>query len=202
MSHEYLWEQLIGLDGFKTAQRAKCQYISNPARYIVSLLNNEYVVALADKQIFSVRDSLKVKDADFLQQLCILSYLINSTELPLANKLVGVERLPGGQFFFRGIHKVPTEKLVKTFGSRPEILHHIAGQFNARICEFGDASIEFYVLPRIPLTIVVWKDNEEFEARASVLFDQTAANHLPLDALWAAVNLSIDALVKAAESGS
>ena len=33
-------------------------------------------------------------------------------------------------------------------------------------------------------------------ARASILFDQTAASQLPLDALLAAVNLAVGALLK------
>ena len=49
----------------------------------------------------------------------------------------------------------------------------------------------------MPLTIVIWKRDEEFDARASILFDQTAAAQLPLDALLAAVNLTVDALVGA-----
>ena len=46
------------------------------------------------------------------------------------------------------------------------------------------------------------EEDEEFDARASILFDQTAASQLPLDALLADVNLTIGALLKnAAESG-
>ena len=58
------------------------------------------------------------------------------------------------------------------------------------------------MLPQLPLTIVIWGRDEEFEARASILFDQTAASQLPLDALLAAVNLTVGALIKnAAQSG-
>ena len=72
--------------------------------------------------------------------------------------------------------------------------------FDAGRCEFGDASIELYVLPRIPITIVVWQACDEFSARASILFDQTAASHLPLDALLGAVNLAVDALIEPMQS--
>lgn len=200
MAHEGLWQQLAELDGYKTAARAKCQYLTNPERYVVKLLNTEYVVDLADKQIFSVRDSSE--PAEFLQQLCVLAYLINAQDLPLSYKLVRAEALPGGQFFFRGIHSLPTEKLEKVFGEHPEALHQIAKQFGAKVREFGDASIEFTVLPRIPLTIIVWRGDQDFEARASILFDQTAAAQLPLDALLAAVNLTVEALVNASAASS
>ncbi len=211
MAHEGLWEQLNKLDGTKTAQRAKCQYLTNPVRYIVTLLNAEYVVNLSDRNIFSVQSGspqsavlgtpygghLTVEPAEFLEQLCILAYLKNAQDLPLADKLIGAETLPGGQFFFRGLHSLPTEKLKNVFGNCPEVLHRVSAQFDAERCEFGDASIRLYVLPRLPLTIVIWRRCEEFDARASILFDQTAASQLPLDALLAAVNLTVEALVKA-----
>lgn len=196
MAHEGLWEQLEKLDGQQTAQRAKCQYVTGSQRYIITLLNTEYVVNVADKQIFSIRDPSKPQPAEFLQQLCLLAYLINAKDIPLADKLISAEALPGGQFFFRGIHCLPIGKLEEAFGEHPESLYQIVKKLEAKKCEFGDASIEFTVLPRIPLTIVVWGGDEEFNARASILFDQTAGSHLPLDALLAAVNLSVEALIK------
>ncbi len=216
MAHEGLWEQLDKLDGTKTAQRAKCQYLSSPERYIVTLLNAEYVVNLSDRNIFSVQSSspqsavlgtpygghLTVEPAEFLEQLCILAYLINARDLPLADKLVGAETLPGGQFFFRGLHSLPTKKLEQAFGNCPEVLHQVSTQLDTERCEFGDASIRLYVLTRVPLTIVIWRRCEEFDARASILFDQTAASQLPLDALLAAANLTVGALVKAATESS
>jgi len=202
MAHKELWEQLDKLDRQKTAKRAKCQYQSSPERYVIALLNTKYAVNLSDKEIFFEQAGSPPEPAEFLEQLCVLSYLINAQDLPLANKLARPETLPGGQFFFRGLHKLPTEKLESTFGERPERLYQIAEQFDAKRCEFGDASIELYVLPRVPLTIVVWRSDEEFGARASILFDQTAGTHLPLDALGAAVNLTVNALVKSAAESS
>jgi len=197
MAHEGLWEQLDKLDRHRTAQRVKCQYMSDPERYVILLLNTEYVVNLSQREIFSLSPASSAVPAGFLEQLSILTYLINAQDLPLANKLVGAEALPGGQFFFRGLHSLPTRKLEEAFGDCPQNLYQLSAQFNAKRREFGDASIELDVLPRIPLTIVIWKCDEEFAARASILFDQTATAHLPLDALLAAVNLTVDALVKA-----
>ena len=197
MSNEGLWEQLAKLDSAETAQRAKCDYLSDKQHYIIKLLNIEYIVDLIDKKIYSNNEDSSQNPASFLEELCLLAYLINAKEIPLANKLVRAEALPGGQFFFRGIHKLPVEKLENAFGSRPQVLLDVSEQFKAEKCEFGDASISLFILPRLPLTIVIWRGCEEFEARASILFDQTAASQMPLDALMAAVNLVVDGLIKA-----
>ena len=190
--HEELWLQLEGLDRQKTAQRAECQYQCDRDRFSITLLNRQYMVDLGERQICSVTSHGVSTPAEFLEQLCILAYLINSKELPLANRLVKAESLPGGEFFFRGPHALPIKELAEVFGANPDLLHQAGTQFGAKKCDFGDASIELSVLPRIPLTFVVWGSDEEFEARASILFDQTASEHLLLDALLAAVNLAVD----------
>ncbi len=114
--------------------------------------------------------------------------------MPLADKLVGENALPGGQFFFRGVHGLPTQELEEAFGDSPQALLDASGQFDAERCDFGDASIRLDMLPRVPLTIVVWRRCEEFEARASILFDKSTGEQLPLDALLAGANLAVKAL--------
>ena len=195
--HEELWQQVIGLDGRETSQRAKCQYLQDPDRYVIELLNVEYVVDLSQSQIFPSQNSSDQKPASFLEQLCILAYLISARQLPLAGRLVKAESLPGGEFFFRGPHELPIKKLTNAFGENPDLLYRASASFNAERCDFGDASVELFVLPRIPLTFVIWAADEEFVPRASVLFDQTASDQLPLDALLTAVNLAVNALVAA-----
>lgn len=197
MSNEGLWEQLVKLDCAETAGRADCEYLKDTEQFIIKFLNVDYVVNLIDKKIYLKNEDSHQNPAAFLKELCILGYLINSKDIRLANKLVKPESLPGGQFFFRGIHKLPTEKLEQSFGAKPQLLLKVLEKFNAQKCEYGDVSISMNILPRLPMTIVVWRGDEEFEARASILFDQTAAYQMPLDALMASVNLAVDALIKA-----
>jgi hypothetical protein len=198
MANEGLWQQLAALDGQETAQRAGCKYVAEPAGYVITLLNTEYEVSLCDKRVFSKERGSSSKAAGFIKELCILAYLINAKDLPPAGKLVKAQDLPSGQFFFRGLHDMPTGKLEKAFGCRPEALLGIAEQFGAEKCEFGDASIRLDVLPRVPITIIIWRQCEQFSARASILFDQTAAVHMPLDALWAAADIAVEKVSKAA----
>jgi hypothetical protein len=200
MSNEGLWEQLEKLDCAETAHRSKCEYLSDENCYITQLLNTQYKVDLSDKKVYSVPEDSPEQPAKFLEELCLLAYLINAKDLPLTNKLVKAEALPAGQFFFRGLHALPTKKLEEAFGANPELLLKISQRFDAKKREFGDASITLNVLPRLPLTIVIWRRCEEFEARASILFEQNAASLLPLDALLVAVNLTVNALAEAAVS--
>ena len=202
MAHEGLWEQIETLDPEETAKRAGCRYLSEPERHVLTMLNTQYAVNLANHEISVLVDDSASESAGFIEQLCILAYLLGAKDIPPGNKLVKAESLPGGQFFFRGPHSLPTGKLAKAFGDDPEGLMRASQRFDAEECEFGDASIRLYALPRIPLTFVIWRRDEEFDARASILFDQTAAAQLPLDALWAAVNLTVKTLLQAGGANS
>jgi len=182
--------------------RAGCRYLREPDRYILTMLNTQYTVNLADRDISVLFDDSASESAGFIEQLCILAYLLGAKDIPLAEKLVKAESLPGGQFFFRGLHSLPTEKLERAFGNDPEGLIRASQQFDAKQCEFGDASIRLNMLPRVPLTLVIWRGDEEFDARASILFDQTAAAQMALDALWAAVNLTVKTLLDAGEANA
>lgn len=190
MPHDRLWEQLLELDVQKTAKRARCLYQGEKDQYVISFLNREYFVRPRERRI--IRDD---QDADFIEQLCILAYLINAQPIEPTGKLVQGVKLPGGEFFFQGVHKLPTEELEGAFGQQPEQLYHAGEQFGAKKCDFGDASIELDLFSRLPLTIVIWGGDDEFAARASILFDETAAQ-LPLDALLAAVNYAVEGLIK------
>lgn len=197
MAHEGLWEQLDKLDGDETARRADCQYLGDPERYVLTLLSAEYTVTPSNRRILAVGADSPEREANFLEQLCLLTYLINAKDLPLADKLVSENALPGGQFFFRGVHGLPTQKLEDTFGDCPEALVEASAQFGGERCEFGDASIRLDMLPRVPVTMVIWRRCKEFEARASILFDKSTSEQLPLDALLATVNLAVKALTEA-----
>jgi len=197
MPHEGLWRQLVELDPVETARRADCRLLRDPDRYVITMLNAEYEVNLDNAGISVVGDTSPPKEAGFIEQLCILAYLIGARDIPLAEKLVKAESLPGGQFFFRGPHPLPIDKLKKAFGDEPQGLIRASKRFDAVEGEFGDASVTLTALPRVPLTFVVWRGDEEFDARASILFDKTAGEHMPLDALWAMVNLTTKILLQA-----
>jgi hypothetical protein len=193
--HEQFWERLAGLHREETAQRAQCRYLAECDSFAISLLNTEYVVDPIRRTIRVAAESSEDRAAGYSQQLCILAYLVNAKDLPAADRLVSVEKLDPGGFFFRGSHRLPVEKLAGAFGSDPPLLHKAGRILNAVPRAFGDASIELSVLPRIPVTLVIWAADEEFPARASILFDQNATMQLPLDVLFAAAGLTINVVL-------
>lgn len=194
--HDVLWQQLHEMDLQDIAQRTLSRHVDGSELLTVTMLNRPYQVSIQVRSIQSHDSCSDSVACGFLEQLCILSYLINAQNISNANKLVKAEQLEAGQFFFRGPHGLPTQTLEQTFGDDPKGLLIAAKPLAGKACEYGDASVEIELFNRAPVTFIVWAQDEEFPARASILFDANIQKHLPLDALGAAVNLAVKALVK------
>jgi hypothetical protein len=46
------------------------------------------------------------------------------------------------------------------------------------LAKYGDVSVTIPAFSRVPITIVVWKGDEEFPPSASILFDDTVLDYL------------------------
>ncbi len=193
--HEQLWAKFVALDPMETARRSRCRFDDDSSTFIVPLMGEDFVVDGEQRLVVPADDP--EAQAGFLEQLCILAYLINASDIAIAGKLVSGDKLDAGQFFFRGPHGLPTPKLEEAFGDEPSLLHEVAACLNAEPCEYGDASVSIRVLPNVPVVLVIWGRDDEFEARASILFDETASRQLPLDALLAGVQLAVKKLIEA-----
>jgi hypothetical protein len=193
--HEKLWQKLVMLDPQNTAQRSKCQFISDPNRYVLTFLNSQYSVNIDNKLIISLNPAAASGCPGYLEQLCLLTYLIHARDMAPSGRLVRPQALPDGEFFFRGSHALPTTRLQEVCGAEPALLIRAAGKLAAVKSNYGDASITLQALPQVPLTFIVWASDDEFPARASVLFDETAAEQLPLDALLATVKLAVNLIL-------
>ncbi len=193
--HEQLWEKLAALDPIETSRRSRCRFDTDSSTFIVPLMGVDFVVDGGQRLIAPADD--RETEVGFLEQLCIVAYLINASDIPIAGKLVSGDKLDAGQFFFRGPHGLPTPKLEEAFGDEPSLLHEAAACLKAEPCEYGDASVSIRILPNVPVVFVIWGRDDEFEARASILFDETASRQLPLDALLAGVQLVVKKLIEA-----
>jgi len=161
--------------------------------YQLKVLNITYVISQHEKKITEQGKSEPVK---FEMGLLILHYLVNAKNIPPSGKLLGARDLPDGDIFFRSTHELPLSPLKEKFGSNPAGLLEAAKALNGKRKDFADAAVEIQVLPRLFLTILVWKGDDEFPANASVLFDSTAPEHLALDVLLAAVKFTVKALTE------
>ena len=80
--------------------------------------------------------------------------------------------------FFTASHTLPMEPLTRAFDGRPGLLDAAARSIGGEKVNMGGLSYLFRILPRIPILIILWMRDEEFEPSFHVLFDETIIAHL------------------------
>jgi len=174
-----LWERLRAEPPNDAAARAAADYDAARQAYRVRLLDQELCVVPSEERVEGPDGP-----TGFQATLVCIQYLLTSRDEALRGEAVDPKSLPYGQFFFRGLHDLPTAKLEAAFGDRLDAFRAAAEAIGGRPLAMGDAAYEFRALPRVPVTVVLWGADEEFPARARFLFDKAADRQLPLDALW------------------
>jgi hypothetical protein len=116
-------------------------------------------------------------------QILLLDYLASADGSPPSGRWVGFQELPDGAFYRHAFQGYTGNRLVRDLGGEEERFRRGAEALAGEVIEFGDAGYAFDVLPHVRLAIVWWRGDEEFPAKAHVLFDAAAATYLPTDGL-------------------
>ena len=112
------------------------------------------------------------------EQGLILHYLLGVNHLPLTGELITFREIPSGEFYYQPFLKRAQVPLVNTFGSDHELFLKAGKKLGGKEMEMGDASMTFYPFPKIPLTLILWKGDEEFPPEGTILFDSSIKNFL------------------------
>ena len=163
-----------------------CVRFSREGFYSIDSMGGEYRIYLDEERVEETGGDPLALDPDF--QLALFSYLIYAQGIGLTGKWVSEKDFKGGSTFFRGPHQLPAAPLVKKFGRDAGLFLEAGKALGGKPLDFGDLSLEFSVLPRVPLACVLWVQDEEFPARVSFLFDSSIEAHLELDVIFALVS--------------
>lgn len=138
-------------------------------------------LSLPDLRAWKLEDGSEcsVYDAGML-----LYYLRQADGTPMADRWIGYRELPGGSFYSQAFQGYSGDRLARTFGDQPEAYTqaaHILGGIS--LTALPGVAFAFQPLPRIRLAAILYPEDEEFAARASVLFDAAASHYMTTDGL-------------------
>ena len=195
-----LWEELRQADPENIIRNAVVEYSPGESAYVVPFLNTVLMCYPEDEKIDVIGLAPGLSN-DFQLALVTLHYLLEAKEKPLSGKLVSEKDLPSGSLFFRGPHELPIQSLLNAFDAHPELLSAGAEAIGGEKTNLGDLSYQFRVFPRVPVVVVFWIGDEEFEPTFHILFDESITLHLEsLDLIWALVNVFTCILTNSAAS--
>ena len=206
-----LWRRLRECDPDTVTTRALVT-LTDEGRYEVPVLGSRVWVEAEAQEVTSAW--AEVIPVDYFLSISVVQYLISAREGELAGDWVSAQQLPYGEVFFRGPHALPGDALGALFGSdgergstgspRPEPVagrfRRVLGRLGGEPVTLGDVGAQVSVFPKLPIRLGLWLADEEFPARMTFLFDETAGRHLPVDALWSAVMVLAGAIRRLASS--
>jgi hypothetical protein len=185
--HPALWKNLIQADPTEVCRRSGAQFDEAAGSYLLDFLQERYRIEPSRRVIVLVAGSIPAGSPSIDLQVILLTYLLNAQEVPLVDRLVAVGSLKGGKCFFQGPHSFPLDPLIEQYGHDSKAFLDRGLSLGATQEDYGDVSLRFPALPRVPVVMVLWKADEEFPPRLSVVFDATVDQQLPLDAIYGMV---------------
>jgi hypothetical protein len=192
------WDELHAMDTGDVCRRALAFYSEQEKAYELTLLSDDLLIFPETREVKRTSEPVSETDLppDFNTVLIAVHYLLTAQEVPIANDYVAESQITDGAFFFKGPHALPSWRVEKKLGSDARLFLEKGKLIGGKPIKFGDAGLEFLVLPRIRIAYVLWEADEEFPARSQILFDASAEKHFALDVMWAMCNLVTDKLLK------
>ncbi len=195
-AYQLACEQLAKIDDVKQqCRKSGAQYLEIDSQRVIALdyLHRRYQVTLPDIDI-SLVDS--AKEVPIRDKILILHYLTLAKGTPLANKMITFKELPGGANYLLPFSKRTIKPLVDHFGKEPYRLADAAGALGGHKADYGDAAATINAFPHVPITLVLWRGDEEFAPSGSIIFDATVSDYLPTEDITVLCETVIWKLVK------
>lgn len=178
LAYQLAREQLAGFRDVESLCRrsgARYQEIGAKKVIIIEYLNQSYLISLPDIDI-SLRDSKAAVPTR--ERVLMLHYLISAKGTPLSNRMITYKELPEGANYFPTFAQRAVKPLVAHFGEEPQQLIAVAEKLGGSGADYGDAAATINAFPRVPITLVLWRGNEEFPPSGSIIFDSTISDYL------------------------
>jgi len=151
------------------------QVIDSRKVIIVEYLNQSYQLTIPDVEV-SLGDSEEA--ISLRDKILILHYFTQARGTPLSNKIITYKELPEGANYFPTFSKRAIKPLVDHFGQEPGQLVGAAEKLGGRRVDYGDVAVTINAFSRVPVTLVLWRGDEEFPPEGSILFDSTISHYL------------------------
>jgi len=160
---------------------------------VLSYLNQEFLIRLPDIEITSsvpegspkgIHSDIRTKDkVETSEKITLLHYLISSKGTPLSGKLIDFREVPEGNFYYSTFTSLVHKPFLRTFGEKPELFLKAGESLNGSKADLKDLSMKFLVLPRVAVTTVFYKGDEEFPPDCKFLFDSSIPDYLSTEAI-------------------
>jgi hypothetical protein len=201
LAYKLACEQLGKVNIEEQCRKSGARYvvIDSQELAIVEYLAQSYQITLPAIDVSLVDGGAGVPIKD---KFLILHYLTLAKGIPITNKFIAFRELPEGANYFPTFSKRSIEPLTEHFGSEPHWLIEAAGKLGGHKVDYGDVAVTINGFSRVPITLVLWRGDEEFPPRSNILFDATIPAYLSTYDITVLCETIVWKLVKFLREGS
>jgi hypothetical protein len=156
---------------------------------VVEVLGRRCLVAPSDRSL-----SIDNAPAGTVEAILVLHYIANAAGTEPSGELVSYRQLPGGNVYYPAFKSRVADVIGGMYHrDPPAVAKAMIGMRASRVRQ-GDDSFVVKVFPKLPVTIILWRGDEEVPSSSIVLFDGTAPLLLDAEELAAAGAMIVDRL--------
>lgn len=192
-SYKLAQEQLSKISDIQEQCRKSGARYVGPNEIVINYLNQLYHVTLPDAEILSEGSSLEVPLKD---KILILHYFTLAEGTPPTGILITYKQLPGGVSYFPAFSQRAIAPFVKHFGKKTELLIKAAAKLGGHEADHGDVSVTVNAFDHVPITLVLWRGDEELAPNGNILFDANISDYLSTEDVTVLTETIIWKLVK------
>ncbi len=178
--------------------KSGARYIESRNAISLEYLDRLYLISLPDIEI-SFSDS--EEEVPLYDKILILHYLNGARGTPNSNKLITFKELRDGAVYFPTFYKRSIKILLDSFSEEPDRLVDVAGVLGGCKADFGDAAVTIYAFHHVPVTLVLWKGDEELAPEGNIMFDSTISDYLPTEDIAVLCQTIVLRLVRLLKTG-
>jgi hypothetical protein len=185
LGEEQAWQRLADSDPADVCLRAAVEY-SPEKGYNVPVFGSPIFADPATRTLSpsGPESEFVLTKTAYFSRLSVLHYLLGAQRLAPTGRLLKPMELKSGQIYLQGSHLLPLEPIAARFSTDPEGLLAQGARFGGQPRTGGDAAVELLPFPRVPITLILWQEDDEFPPRTYLLFDEICQMQLPPDILW------------------
>jgi hypothetical protein len=175
LSYKFAYEQLAKISDIEEQCRKSGARYLGPHEIVINYLNQPYHITLPGGRILLENGDT---EAPLRDKILILHYFTGAKGTQATCKLIAYKQLPGGISYFPAFSQRAIAPLVKNFGKSPELLRKAAAKLGGCEVDYGDVSATVNAFDRVPITLVLWRGDEELAPNGNILFDANIPDYL------------------------
>lgn len=195
-THDIYWKRIGNTSPSETVKNTGVIFDPGKKIFKVRIIDEIYDVD-PQNRIITCEKILPSK-INFEIMVIAVTYLSLGEDKLISGEWVSEKTLPGGAVFFEGVHSLPANEIINEFGNDTERISKRCEALGGMKIEGikSDIDAEFQLLPKFPVRMMYWKEDEEFPARVCFYFDKYACRYLYLDGILALINIFSKKLTK------